>query len=173
MTWTLGSQVENLTLTGRAAVNGIGNNLANTITGNTGNNFLNGMGGADRLAGGKGNDVYRVDNAKDRVTEKESQGTDTVQAYVSWMLGAHIENLMLFGSAVSGTGNDLANKIMGTALANRLDGMAGNDTLLGGGGDDTLLGGTGADSLQGSAGDDRINGKAGADIMDGGLGDDM
>ena len=118
----MGSQVENLTLTGRKAVNGFGNSLANTITGNTGNNLLDGKGGADRLAGGKGNDIYRVDHAGDRITEKANEGIDTVRAYVSWMLGAHLENLMLFGSAVSGTGNDLANRIMGTALANRLDG---------------------------------------------------
>jgi Ca2+-binding RTX toxin-like protein len=130
--WTLGSQVENLTLTGRKALNGFGNSLANTITGNAGHNLLDGKGGADRLAGGRGNDIYRVDHAGDRITEKANEGIDTVRAYVSWTLGAHLENLMLFDSAVSGTGNDLANQIYGTAAANRLDGAAGNDTLLGG-----------------------------------------
>ena len=33
--WTLGANVENLTLTGTAAINGYGNDLANTLRGDT------------------------------------------------------------------------------------------------------------------------------------------
>ncbi|MBM6579755.1 hypothetical protein ILT44_06145 [Microvirga sp. BT689] len=189
--WTLGSQIENLTLTGRANLKGIGNSLTNTITGNSGHNVLDGEAGADRLAGGKGNDIYIVDNTQDRITEKANEGIDTVQASVSFSLSAHVENLVLLGSAVSGTGNDLANRITGTAQANRLDGAAGDDTLLGGAGDDTISGGTGADSLQGGDGsddlsggsdrdslsggngNDRLDGEVGADTMAGGQGDDV
>lgn len=171
--WTLGSQVENLTLTGSKALKGTGNSLANTITGNSGHNVLDGKAGADKLAGGKGNDIYIVDNTQDRITEKANEGIDTVQASVSYSLSAHVENLVLFGSALFGTGNDLANRIIGTGLANQLDGAAGNDTLLGGAGDDTLDGGSGADSLQGSTGNDRLDGGAGADTLDGGSGDDL
>jgi Ca2+-binding RTX toxin-like protein len=47
----LGSNVENLILTGAAAINGTGNELANSITGNTGANQLSGGGGNDTLAG--------------------------------------------------------------------------------------------------------------------------
>ena len=72
--WTLGSQVENLTLTGSKALKGTGNSLANAITGNSGNNVLDGKGGADRLAGGKGNDIYIVDHAGDRIAEKANEG---------------------------------------------------------------------------------------------------
>ena len=49
--------VENLTLGGTAAINGIGNGLANAIIGNGANNVLNGLGGADTMAGGAGNDI--------------------------------------------------------------------------------------------------------------------
>ena len=48
--------IENLTLTGLAAVNGYGNGLANTITGNGAANSLDGAGGNDRVLGGAGND---------------------------------------------------------------------------------------------------------------------
>jgi len=36
VTFTLGSNVENLTLLGSSAIDGTGNNLANTVTGNSG-----------------------------------------------------------------------------------------------------------------------------------------
>ena len=51
-----------LTLLGAANINGIGNALANTLTGNNGNNVLDGGAGNDRLVGLGGNDVL-VGNA--------------------------------------------------------------------------------------------------------------
>ena len=50
--------MENLTLTGTAAINGTGNAGNNVITGNSGNNILNGGAGIDTLTGGTGNDVF-------------------------------------------------------------------------------------------------------------------
>jgi len=44
ITYTLPADVENLTLTGTAAINGTGNNLGNTIVGNSANNTLTGGG---------------------------------------------------------------------------------------------------------------------------------
>jgi Ca2+-binding RTX toxin-like protein len=46
VTYTLGANLENLTLTGATAINGTGNTLNNTITGNSGNNILTGGVGA-------------------------------------------------------------------------------------------------------------------------------
>ncbi|MFM6278987.1 MAG: calcium-binding protein, partial [Dolichospermum sp.] len=60
------TNVENLTLTGAAAINGtgnagnnviIGNGANNILTGNAGNDTLNGGAGNDNLNGGDGNDL--------------------------------------------------------------------------------------------------------------------
>ena len=57
MSFTLGLNVEKLTLTGTAAIGGKGNTLANTITGNAAKNTLNGLSGNDTMNGGSGNDL--------------------------------------------------------------------------------------------------------------------
>jgi Ca2+-binding RTX toxin-like protein len=56
ITYALTTDVENLVLTGTGDINGTGNVLANTLTGNSGNNMLRGNAGADTLNGGAGND---------------------------------------------------------------------------------------------------------------------
>ena len=58
ISYTLGNNLENLTLLGTAAINGTGNNLDNTLIGNSGNNILDGGTGNDSLQGGAGNDTY-------------------------------------------------------------------------------------------------------------------
>ncbi|MGB8526395.1 MAG: calcium-binding protein, partial [Rhodoplanes sp.] len=58
VTYTLGANVENLTLTGSGNINGTGNSGNNNLTGNSGANILDGRGGADILTGGAGNDVF-------------------------------------------------------------------------------------------------------------------
>jgi Ca2+-binding RTX toxin-like protein len=140
ITYTLGSNLENLTLTGSGAINGVGNGGANIITGNAANNVLNGGVGADSLIGGAGNDTYVVDNAGDVITENASAGTDTVQSSVTYTLSANVENLVLTGTAaINATGNTLANALTGNSGNNILDGGAGADTLVGGAGDDSYI----------------------------------
>jgi trimeric autotransporter adhesin len=146
VTYTLGAEVEHLTLTGSAAIGGTGNALSNTINGNAGNNSLDGGAGSDTLAGGAGDDRYVVDVATDVVSELGGAGLDTVVSQISWTLGDNLENLTLSGSsAVNGTGNTVNNVLTGNAANNTLTGNAGNDTLDGGAGTDQLLGGAGAD----------------------------
>lgn len=119
-----------------------GNAAHNELTGNTGANILDGGAGADIMIGDRGNDTYIVDDEDDDVIETEAGsagGNDTVKASVGFILGANIENLMLSGSAVEGTGNDLANSITGNNFNNLLDGNQGKDTLAGGLGDDTYI----------------------------------
>jgi Ca2+-binding RTX toxin-like protein len=138
--FTLGANVETLTLTGAASINATGNALANTLVGNAASNTLNGGAGGDTMRGGAGNDVYVVDAAADVVIENVAEGSDTVQSSVAWTLGANVENLVLTGTgAINGIGNAAANSITGNTAANLIDGGAGSDTLAGGAGNDTYL----------------------------------
>ena len=65
VTEVLALNVENLTLSGAAAINGTGNTLNNAITGNAANNILTGSSGNDSLNGGTGNDVLIGGGNKD------------------------------------------------------------------------------------------------------------
>ena len=199
VSFTLGARVENLTLTGGAAINGTGNGLANILTGNgaaniltglggndqimggggndtldggAGNDSLNGGGGADAMLGGLGNDTYVVNNAGDTAVESSDVGgTDLVNSSVSFTLGANVENLTLTGgSPINGTGNGIANILTGNGAANTLSGLGGTDQIKGGGGNDTLNGGGGNDSLVGGNGDDLLIGGLGNDTLNGGAG---
>jgi Ca2+-binding RTX toxin-like protein len=65
VSWTLGSNLEELDLFGNKALAGTGNALDNTLTGNSGNNVLDGKGGSDTLVGGGGADVFRFSGWQD------------------------------------------------------------------------------------------------------------
>src|SRR4051812_16948590 len=95
-----------------------------TYNGTTGNDYLFGGNGADTLVGGAGDDVYFVNNARDVIVESANQGNDLVWSSVSYTLGANVESLTLYGSALNATGNSLNNILIGTSGANRLDGGA-------------------------------------------------
>jgi Ca2+-binding RTX toxin-like protein len=147
ISYSLAANIENLVLTG-TAINGFGNELSNQITGNNADNILGGGAGADTLIGMAGNDTYYVDNAGDVIVEAVDGGTDIVYSTTdSYTLADNIETLIVWLSAVNGTGNAQDNYIIANTRSNTLDGRAGNDVLYGDEGADTYIGGLGADSL--------------------------
>lgn len=181
--YTLTANVENLVLLGLAA-DGTGNELDNRIIGNdwannlyglagadllrggAGNDFLDGGTGADRMEGGAGNDRYQVDNAGDVVVELLNAGVDGVDSTVSYFLTENVENLVLLGSDnLSGTGNALANYIVGNDGDNLL---RGHDPRINENAPDILVGGAGNDTLG-----VQYSFFSGGDTMIGGTGDDI
>jgi Ca2+-binding RTX toxin-like protein len=176
VSFTLPSNVEQLSLTGTAAINGTGNTLSNTITGNSagnslaggdgndslygadgndtlnggnGNDLLEGGNGNDSMSGGAGSDRYVVQSSGDKVVEAAGGGTDSVSSSITYTLPSEVESLTLTGtSAINGTGNALSNKLTGNAAINSLVGGSGNDTLDGGAGNDSLTGSAGLDTFR-------------------------
>ena len=164
VTYILQATLENLTLTGAAAINGTGNDASNLLSGNSGSNILNGGAGndtldggagVDSLIGGSGDDTYVVDSVADVVSELSEEGNDLVRSSVTYTIQDNVENLTLTGiGAINGTGNSANNLLSGNNGHNILDGGAGDDTIFAGAGNDTLDGGTGADILAGGLGND-------------------
>ncbi|MEI3650108.1 MAG: DUF4347 domain-containing protein [Dolichospermum lemmermannii FEM_B0920] len=117
VTYTLTTNIENLTLQGTTAINGTGNDLNNRITGNTGNNVLTGglgndtltgNAGADTLIGGFGNDSLYLglnDNAVDNVNYVLGDATDTVYQFVRGVGGDKLNftGIASFDVITSGT----------------------------------------------------------------------
>jgi trimeric autotransporter adhesin len=180
VTHTLADNVEILDLDGSNAINGYGNDLANTMYGNNAANILSGGLGNDTLYGQGGNDSFYVLSTGDVAMDTSGGGVDRVFSNASsFTLSSEIENMTLqettlvindagfivaVGAGVDGTGNGLANSMTGNSVANRLYGMAGNDTLQGNGGNDTLDGGSGVDSMVGGVGNDVFIVDSGSDV---------
>jgi Ca2+-binding RTX toxin-like protein len=150
ITYSIAEQanLENIVLTGTAAINAtgnvgdnslIGNGAVNELVGGAGNDFLDGGAGADRLNGGANNDTYVIDNAGDVITD--SDGVDTVVSFLTdYTLAVGLENLQAGGTgSVNLTGNAGANVLIGNSGANILNGVAGADSMSGGLGNDSYL----------------------------------
>lgn len=125
----------------------VGGEGDDTLSGGAGNDTLNGGAGADTMNGGAGADQYFADEetdvARESVVSNLAAERDTVtftSGAGTFVLGANIENLTLSGgSAINGSGNSLANRIVGNGASNILTGGLGNDTLTGGSGNDFFV----------------------------------
>jgi len=142
--YILPANVERLILQGAVgmAMQGYGNTLDNELIGHDGTDLLNGMQGADHMAGGKGDDAYFVDNSGDVVIENGGEGNDTIYSSIGSInpLQLNVENLVLTGVMdLQGIGNNANNIIVGNVGNNVLNGGAGADWMVGGLGDDTYF----------------------------------
>ena len=149
---------------GTAAANEItGTAGADYILGFAGNDRLFGLGGNDvldgglgrnTLTGGTGDDLYLVSAAGDKVVENAGEGIDTVQTGVAkYSTAKNVENLTFTSDvAHTGTGNELANHLIGGGGSDVLNGLAGADVLEGGSGDDIYYVDNIGDSLIEAAG---------------------
>ncbi|PAU63682.1 calcium-binding protein, partial [Pseudomonas sp. PICF141] len=160
VSWTLGSNLENLTLTGTNNLNGVGNALDNVLIGNAGHNILNGGAGLDTLIGDAGDDSYILDQFGELALLQETadQGRDLLNITYAATLSTgtvdlsqsnlqNVENVTLTGlGAFTVIGNNLNNTLLGNASVNDLQGGGGNDWLDGGVGADILSGGNGDDT---------------------------
>lgn len=184
LTYVLGLNVENLTLTGTDSINGTGNALGNRIQGNTaynslyggdGNDVLLGGGGGDRLDGGNGNDRLFSGRGNDQILG--GAGVDT--AVYRLASSGVVVDLRNTTAQNTGDGRDRLtgienidgsnvgdDNIIGDYAANVLRGFGGNDTLSGMGGNDSLLGMDGNDTLLMDVGNDLIDGGNGIDTVD-------
>ena len=146
---TVGAGSDTITTTENAS----GTNLADALTGTTGNNTLTGKGGADTITGGDGNDTLYPGTGDDSVngglgTDRVSYADLTSRVTVNLSVpstggAAGTDTLNLIERA---TGTNFADSLTGNAGANILSGLAGNDVLHGGAGTDTLNGGTNTDT---------------------------
>jgi Ca2+-binding RTX toxin-like protein len=118
VTYTLSSNVENLTLTGTAGVNGtgnalnnvlIGNNASNTLSGGAGNDTLDGMDGTDILTGGKGNDTYIMGRGYSADTVVENDVTAGNMDMARFLSGVAADQIWF-----QHVGNNLEASIIGT-----------------------------------------------------------
>ncbi|MBM6594446.1 hypothetical protein [Microvirga pudoricolor] len=137
--YTLGTDVENLTAVAGASSLGLaGNAFNNVITGTGGNDTLDGGAGADRLVGGDGNDTYVIDNAGDRIVD--TGGVNTVLTSVSFRLDAYLNHLKGMGTGpLVPSGNSADNTISGGEGSDKIYGGLGRDRLAGGAGRDVFV----------------------------------
>ncbi|MDB5446297.1 MAG: hypothetical protein JWQ97_1614, partial [Phenylobacterium sp.] len=140
-----GSFIENLTFNNtdpNVGFQGVGNELANLITGGPGNDTLSGGLDSlkDTLKRGAGDDTYTV-FVNDGVTEDVGAGHDRVQtALDTYSLSVNVEDLVYTGAgAFRGSGNASDNLIIGGVGNDTIDGGLGADTLRGGAGDDSYV----------------------------------
>ena len=131
----------------------IGTNENDKLTGDGGDNMINGLDGADELDGA-GNPTG--DSVGDTVSYKNSDRGVNIDLD-SDNNGTSDDHTASGGHAQGDTLSGFEN-VTGSAHDDNLDGGTGNNTLKGLAGDDELRGFAGSDTIEGGAGSDELNG---------------
>ncbi|WP_281172851.1 calcium-binding protein [Roseicyclus elongatus] len=138
-----------------------------SIEGGAGNDYIDaGLGGTDTIDGGIGNDTVVVDGLSADFTITSVSGTTTVTDGSTTLILTDVEEIR-FNDTTASIGNAT---ITGDAGPDSLPGTENDDVILGLGGNDTLEGLDGNDTLDGGDGDDSLDGGDGADSIIGGVG---
>jgi Ca2+-binding RTX toxin-like protein len=111
-TFTLGLNVEKLTLAGGSAINGTGNTLANTMIGNAVSNVISGGLGNDVLTGGLGADFFVFNTLPNALTNK-----DTITDFSAIDDTIRLENTGIFTALGLATGVLNVNLFKNVSLA--------------------------------------------------------
>ena len=191
VSYILGTNTENLVLTGSDDINGTGNSLDNTLTGNYGVNILDGGDGNDILDGGSGADTYVIGFGEGNDTIRGAMDeTDTVRFQGNWSaldIGISRNNDNLLFTDVSGqiltlenwysttsplnyfvfANENITYKVVDGTLEQAEQPIIGNDL------DNTLMGTENSEALYGLGGNDTLDGGLGNDTLIGGLGNDI
>ncbi|EPR18895.1 calcium-binding protein [Sphingobium indicum IP26] len=199
VSYRLAANVEKLTLTGAAAINGMGNELTNTITGNDAANMLSGglgadilygMGGADALYGGDDNDTLFGGDGDDMLVGglgddylDGGAGADSMtgglgnDSYIvdSWSDDGNSANDDLIVE-LAGEGTDQVSASVSYKMAAEIEKLVltGTDSIDGIGNDiaNTMTGNSGNNGLWGGLGNDTLLGNGGDDRLYGEDGQD-
>jgi Ca2+-binding RTX toxin-like protein len=181
----------------------VGTSNGETITGFSGDDQIDALGGNDILDGGPGADTVNGGDGDDFISLSDTQdaidggaGSDQLYLYFGassvgvtldltalWTGGVGIMSSSLGSGTIvsmeslypfSTTGSNFNDTItFGDIAISNVGGGGGDDELNGGSQGDGLSGGGGNDTLNGGGGNDGLAGDAGADTVNGGEGDDF
>ncbi|HUB11908.1 MAG TPA: Hint domain-containing protein [Acetobacteraceae bacterium] len=131
----------------------------NTLYAGSGNTNLYGGPDANTLIGGAGNDSFYVYSDQTSVEDAYTTGNNELYAVgVNATLPVNVDTLQLYGTLLTGTGNDQNDSIFGDGVySNTLIAGSGNDYMVGGSGGNTLVSGTGIDTMYGGNGTNTAN----------------
>lgn len=143
----------------------LGGNGADTITGGTAGEQIDGGDGDDSIIGSTGNDTIRGGDGDDFIDGAD--GDDSIVA-------GDGNDSVTGGIGIDAIdGGDGADTLDGGLESDDVNGMSGNDSIIGGEGDDTLRGGADEDIILAGDGNDLVEGNSGNDSIDGGTGNDQ
>ena len=145
------------------------------LTGDSGDNVIEGLAGADTLDGGAHTqgegDTLSYQSSPGAVQVDLNQGdlaADGTTRLIKESAGGHAQgDKVTYNTFEKIIGSRHGDTLTGDNRANTLTGGAGSDTLDGDDGNDMLFGGPGNDKLYGGDEDDTLTGGAGADRLDG------